>query len=275
MVLRHWRYLSEYRLTTKDKPNYMEGFFSLRSKVALVTGASRGLGQAIAIAIAQAGATVICSSSRSGGTDKTMEIIKEKGGTVYSIAADLTDRAAVKQLAEQVWEKHGRIDILVNNGGTIARFPATDYPLEEWDRVIEVNLTATFYLSQLIGKRMIEQGGGKIINIASMLSYSGGITVPAYTASKHGVVGVTKALANEWAQYNVQVNAIAPGYFRTDNTQKLQDDPQRSKVIQNRIPANRWGDAADLGGAAVFLASPASDYINGTVLNVDGGWMAR
>ncbi|MFK7948999.1 MAG: glucose 1-dehydrogenase [Saprospiraceae bacterium] len=253
----------------------MEQLFSLTNKVALVTGASRGLGQAIAIALAQAGATVICSSSRQGGTDNTIEKIKAQGGIAFGIAADLTSREAVKNLAKLAWDKFSKVDILVNNGGTIARYPATDFPLDEWDRVIEVNLTATFYLAQLIGSRMIEQGHGKIINIASMLSYSGGITVPAYTASKHGVVGVTKALANEWATHNLQINAIAPGYFRTDNTQRLQDNPIRSEAIQNRIPANRWGNPSDLGGAVVFLASKASDYVNGTIINVDGGWMAR
>lgn len=253
----------------------MEHFFSLKGKVALVTGASRGLGQAIAIALAKAGATVICSSSRQGGTDETIEKIRTEGGTAYEMPANLSDREAVKNLGISAWEKFEKIDVLVNNGGTIARYPATDFPLDEWDRVIEVNLTATFYLSQIIGSKMIEQGHGKIINIASMLSYSGGITVPAYTASKHGVAGVTKALANEWAQYNLQINAIAPGYFRTDNTQKLQEDPVRSEAIKNRIPAARWGNPEDLGGAVVFLASKASDYVNGTIINVDGGWMAR
>ena len=253
----------------------MQHFFSLNNKVALVTGASRGLGQAIAMALAEAGATVICSSSKSGGSNETVQKIKAAGGNAIEIAADLSNRDAVRSLANAAWEEYGKVDILVNNGGTIARYPATDFPLDEWDRVIEVNLTATFYLSQLIGTKMIAQGHGKIINIASMLSYSGGITVPAYTASKHGVAGVTKALANEWAAHNLQINAIAPGYFRTDNTQKLQDDPTRSDAIQNRIPAARWGNPADLGGAAVFLASKASDYVNGTIINVDGGWMAR
>lgn len=253
----------------------MEHFFSLSNKVALVTGASRGLGQAIALALAQAGATVICSCSRVGGAKDTVQKITEAGGKAVEIAADLSNREAVHNLANTAWDKFDRVDILVNNGGTIARYPATDFPLDEWDRVIEVNLTATFYLSQLIGKKMIEQGHGKIINVASMLSYSGGITVPAYTASKHGVAGVTKALANEWAVHNLQINAIAPGYFRTDNTQKLQDDPTRSEAIQSRIPAARWGNPSDLGGAVVFLASKASDYVNGTIINVDGGWMAR
>ncbi len=253
----------------------MNQSFSLKNKVALVTGASRGLGQAIAIALAQSGATVICSSSRPDGTLATRQKISEIGGQTAEVAADLSNRNAVKKLFESAVEKFGTIDILVNNGGTIARFPAKDFPLEEWDRVIEVNMNATFYLSQLVGRKMIERGSGKIINIASMLSYSGGITVPAYTASKHAVAGITKALANEWAHHGVQINAIAPGYFRTDNTQKLQEDPVRSEAIKNRIPANRWGNPEDIGGAVVFLASDASNYVNGTIINVDGGWMAR
>ena len=249
--------------------------FSLKNKNAIITGASRGLGQAMAIALAEAGAFVICCSSSQGGTDKTIKLIEEKGGKATGLHADLGNRDAVKKMYGDALEKCGRIDILVNNGGTIARYPATDFPLDEWDRVLEVNLTSAFYLSQLVGQAMIENGGGKIINTASMLSYSGGITVPAYTASKHGIAGITKALANEWAQHNIQVNAIAPGYFRTDNTQQLQDDPARNEAITNRIPAGRWGNPEDLGGAVVFLASAASDYVSGTIINVDGGWMAR
>ena len=249
--------------------------FSVKNKVALVTGASRGLGQAIAIGLAKAGATVICSSSRKGGTDKTLEAIKKAGGKGIGIAANLSKRKSVVKLYEKAIAKAGRIDVLVNNGGTIARFPAVDFPENEWDRVIEVNLSAAFRLSQLIGKQMIENGGGKIINIASMLSYSGGITVPAYTASKHGIAGVTKALANEWASANIQVNAIAPGYMRTDNTQALQDNPTRNEAIINRIPTGRWGNPEDLVGTVIYLASDASNYVNGTIINVDGGWMAR
>jgi 2-deoxy-D-gluconate 3-dehydrogenase len=177
--------------------------------------------------------------------------------------ADAAERAA------------GTIDILVNNGGSIARHPAEGYPADEWDRVLRTNLDAVFFLSQRFGGAMIERGGGKIINVASLLSFSGGITVPAYTASKHAVAGVTKALANEWARHNVQVNAIAPGYFETDNTQRLRADPHRFAEISARIPAGRWGTAPDLAGAVVFLASPASQYMNGHVLVVDGGWMAR
>ncbi|MCO6490774.1 MAG: 2-dehydro-3-deoxy-D-gluconate 5-dehydrogenase KduD [Phaeodactylibacter sp.] len=249
--------------------------FSLHNKAALVTGASRGLGQAMAIALARAGAFVICSSSRPGGTDETLRQIEALGGHGSSLAADLGERSSVEQLFTQALAQAGRLDILVNNGGTIARYPAADYPLEEWDRVLEVNLTASFYMSQLAARHMIGNGGGKIINVASLLSFSGGITVPAYTASKHGVAGITKALANEWARHNIQVNAIAPGYFRTDNTQKLQDDPGRSAEILKRIPAGRWGAPEDLAGAVVFLASAASNYVNGTLVTVDGGWMAR
>lgn len=255
--------------------NDFNKLFSLHNQKALVTGASRGLGRAIAIGLAQAGATVICSSSSKGGTDETVRLIQELGGKAHSIEADLSNRDSVNQLAKDTLELLGSIDILVNNGGTIARYPATDYPAEEWDRVLEVNLTSAFRLSQLIGKQMIAQGSGKIINIASMLSYSGGITVPAYTASKHGIAGITKALANEWAQYNIQINAVAPGYMRTDNTQALQNNPERNKAIEARIPAGRWGEAEDLVGAVIFLASAASNYVNGNIINVDGGWMAR
>jgi len=249
--------------------------FSLKGKTALVTGASRGLGKAMAFALGEAGAAVWCASSSLGRASATVDEIKSKGGSAHEVAANLSNRSAVKEMCENIKSSGVSIDILVNNGGTIARYPAIEFPLDEWDRVLEVNLSSAFYLSQLLAKDMISKGGGKIINTASMLSYSGGITVPAYTASKHGIAGVTKALANEWAQYNIQVNAIAPGYFKTDNTQKLQDNPARNEDITNRIPAGRWGEPSDLGGVTVFLASQASDYINGTIINVDGGWMAR
>ena len=249
--------------------------FSVKNKVALVTGASRGLGQAIAIGLAKAGATVICSSSKKGGTAATLKAIKKVGGKGIGIAANLSQRKSIDKLYQKAIKKTGKIDVLVNNGGTIARFPAVDFPADEWDRVIEVNLSAAFRLAQLVGKQMIANGSGKIINIASMLSYSGGITVPAYTASKHGIAGVTKALANEWAANNIQINAIAPGYMKTDNTQALQDNPTRNDAIIARIPAARWGEPEDLVGTVLFLASKASDYVNGTIINVDGGWMAR
>jgi len=253
----------------------MNSLFSLEGKVALITGASRGIGQKLAAAIADAGAFVICCSSTKGGTAQTIEMIAKEGGKAVGLSSDLSNREEVEEMYKTAVANHGGIDILINNGGTIARHPAIEYPLDAWDRVLEVNLTSAFFLSQLVAKSMMAKGGGKIINIASMLSYSGGITVPAYTASKHGIAGITKALANEWAQYNIQVNAIAPGYIRTDNTQKLQDDPVRNKAIIDRIPAGRWGEAEDLAGTAIFLASRASDYLNGTLITVDGGWMAR
>ncbi len=250
--------------------------FSLTQRRALVTGASRGIGQALAVALAEAGADVICASSAPGGCDETVARIASLGTVkVAQLHADLSDMQAVQALAADALALWGGIDILVNNGGTIFRSPATEYPLAEWQNVLRVNLDASFLLCQQLGKKMIEQGSGKIINIASMLSYSGGITVPAYTASKHAVAGLTKALANEWGASGVQVNAIAPGYIRTDNTQALQDDTSRSKEICARIPAGRWGETDDLKGAVVFLASSASQYINGHILAVDGGFLAR
>ena len=250
--------------------------FSLAGKRALVTGASRGIGQAMAIALAEAGADVICASSSEQGCNNTVEQIRALGTVnVAQVHADLLDMQAVEAMAEQALTLWGGIDILVNNGGTIYREPAVSFPLDAWQKVLTVNLDAAFLLSQKIGKAMIDQGGGKIINTASMLSYSGGITVPAYTASKHAIAGLTKALANEWGASNVQMNAIAPGYIRTDNTQALQDDEKRSTEICERIPAGRWGETEDLKGAVVFLASPASQYINGHVLAVDGGFLAR
>jgi len=254
--------------------NYLN-YFSLNSKTALVTGASRGLGQAIAIGLASAGADVVCTSTRPGGCDETLAAIREYGKNARAYTADLTERKQVTQLIENVKTNHPHIDILVNNAGTIRRHPAAEFPEKDWDDVIAVNLDSIFFLSQNIGAEMIKRKSGKIINIASLLSFQGGILVPSYAASKHAVAGLTKALANEWARYNVQVNAIAPGYFSTDNTQQLRDDPVRSKEILSRIPAQRWGEPNDITGAAIFLASSASDYVNGHILTVDGGWMAR
>jgi 2-deoxy-D-gluconate 3-dehydrogenase len=249
--------------------------FSLDGCRALVTGASRGLGRAMAEALAGAGADVVCASSRPGGARETAGAVRALGRRAWEVAADLGDRDAVVAMASDAERQAGRVDILVNNAGTIRRHSAGDYPLADWDAVLRTNLDATFILCQHAGRGMLERGQGKIINIASLLAFSGGITVPAYTASKHAVAGLTKALANEWARHGVQVNAIAPGYFRTDNTQALQDDPVRAREIGARIPAGRWGEPSDLGGAVVFLASRASDYVNGHVLVVDGGWMAR
>lgn len=249
--------------------------FNLSGKTALVTGASRGLGQKIAVGLAQHGAKVICSSSRVDGCKETLNLMANTGQQGLEMAADLSNSNAVNELADQALAHFGHIDILVNVGGTIFRSPAVEYPLDEWHKVMAVNLDASFILAQKLAPAMMARGAGKIVNIASMLSYSGGITVPAYTASKHAIAGVTKALANEWGSQNIQVNAIAPGYFRTDNTQALQDDPVRNKEIENRIPAARWGEPEDLVGAAVFLSSSASNYVNGHILAVDGGWLAR
>lgn len=249
--------------------------FSLAGKRALVTGASRGLGRAMALALAEAGADVACASSTPDGARDTAHTIEQRGGAAWTLHADLSDRRAIEDLLARCDRDVGAIDILVNNGGTIARHPAAEYPLADWDRVLRTNLDSVWLLSQHFGRAMIERRSGKIINVASLLSFSGGITVPAYTASKHAVAGLTKALANEWAAHGVQVNAIAPGYFTTDNTQRLRDDTERNAAISARIPAGHWGDPDDLAGAVVFLASRASDYVNGHVLVVDGGWMAR
>lgn len=252
----------------------MSALFSLKGQRALVTGASRGLGKAIAHALAQAGASVICCSSQLDGARKTAAEIEAQGAQAFSLAADLSDLEQVRSLAQNALAL-GDVHILVNCGGTIFRAPAVDYPLQEWQNVIRVNLDSAFLLSQLLGAEMLKRGQGKIINIASMLSYSGGITVPAYTASKHAITGLTKALANEWAASGLNINAIAPGYFRTDNTFALQQDEARNQAILARIPSGRWGEPEDLAGAAVFLASSASNYVNGHVLAVDGGWLAR
>lgn len=249
--------------------------FSLEGQTALVTGASRGLGRGIALALADAGADVVCASTRRSGTDETAAAVRDLGRQAWQVEADLSSRESAAALAAAAEDAAGAIDILVNNAGTIRRHPATDFPLADWDHVLRTNLDATWVLCQALGRAMVERGRGKIVNVASLLSFQGGVTVPAYTASKHAVAGLTKALANEWAGRGVQVNAIAPGYFATDNTQALQDNETRSRQILERIPAGRWGDPSDLGGAAVFLASPASDYVNGHVLVVDGGWLAR
>ena len=253
----------------------MRDLFSLEGKTAVVTGASRGLGQAMAVALARAGADVICVSTQRSGTDETAREVRAAGRRAWQLECDLSDRAATALLPTQCEDAAGDVDILVNNAGTIRRHPAAEFPVEDWDLVLRTNLDAVFLLSQSFGRKMVARGAGKIINVASLLSFSGGITVPAYTASKHAVAGLTKALANEWGKHGVQVNAIAPGYFKTDNTAPLRQDETRNAEISARIPAARWGDPADLGGPVVFLASHASDYVNGHVLVVDGGWMAR
>ena len=248
--------------------------FRLDNKVALVTGASTGLGAAIAIALAEAGAEVACHGN-THAPDATCTSVSQAGRKALALTGDLGDRETPRRLIDNTIEHFGQLDILVNNAGTIRRAPATDYTEEDWAAVIEVNLSSLFRLSQLAGRHMIERGGGKILNIASLLSFQGGITVVAYAASKGGVAQLTKALANEWAAKNINVNAIAPGYMRTDNTRALQENETRNRQILERIPAGRWGEPGDVGGAAVFLCSRASDYINGHVLLVDGGWMGR
>ena len=253
----------------------LKKLFGLQDKLAIVTGASRGLGKGMAIGLAEAGAKVITVSTDKNNLKSTVEEITKIGGSVIAETCDVSKKQHIDRIIDLAKREFGRIDILINNAGTIKRAPAEEHPDEFWDRVIDVNLNSVFYFCREAGKVMIAQKAGKIINIASLLSFSGGITVPSYAASKGGVAQLTKALANEWAQYNIQVNAIAPGYFATDNTRKLREDPLRYEQITVRIPATRWGNPADLKGAAVFLASAASDYVNGHILLVDGGWMAR
>ena len=249
--------------------------FKLDGKIALVTGASVGLGQGMALALAEAGADVACHCHNAGEADETVAKIEALGRRAVSIPGDMSDKETPKRVVASVIEVLGRIDILINNAGMIRRTPAVDFSEEDWSTVIEVNLSSVFRTSQAAGRHMIEQGSGKIVNIASLLSFQGGITVPAYTASKSGVAGITKALANEWAKFNVNVNAIAPGYMATDNTTALRADENRNRQILERIPTGRWGTPDDLAGTAVFLASAASDYLQGHIVVVDGGWMAR
>lgn len=249
--------------------------FKLDGKVALVTGASVGLGQAMAVALAEAGADVAAHCHMEGEAAETCRMIEGLGRKSSTVFGDMFDKQTPSRLVEEVVNEFGRIDILVNNAGMIRRTPAVDFSEEDWTTVLEVNLSSVFRLSQAAGRHMIEQGSGKIVNIASLLSFQGGITVPAYTASKSGVAGLTKALANEWAKHNINVNAIAPGYMATNNTAALRADETRNRQILERIPAGRWGTPDDLTGTVVFLSSAASDYLQGHVLIVDGGWMAR
>jgi 2-deoxy-D-gluconate 3-dehydrogenase len=250
--------------------------FKLDGKVALVTGCRRGIGAAMAEALAEAGADIVGVSASLESSGSTIgNAVTALGRKFTGYACDLGDRKAVYEFIAKVNADFPRIDILVNNAGTILRKPAVEHPDEYWDRVMEVNLNSQFILSREFGKKMVERGSGKIIFTASLLTFQGGITVPGYAAAKGGVGQLCKALANEWAGKGVQVNAIAPGYIRTDNTTALQADPVRNPAILSRIPAGRWGEASDLKGAALFLAAPASDYVSGTILTVDGGWMGR
>ena len=250
--------------------------FKLDGKTTLVTGCRRGIGKAIALGLAEAGADIVgvSRSMESSGSEIEKEVLARQR-RFKGYACDFSDRKALYRLIEQVARNFPVIDILVNNAGTILRKPATDYPDDYWDTLMEVNLNSQFILTREIGKGMVARGAGKVIFTASLLTFQGGITVPGYAASKGGIGQLTKALANEWASKGVQVNAIAPGYISTDNTVALRNDPARNKAILERIPAGRWGEPEDLQGMAVFLASAASDYVNGSIFTVDGGWMAR
>lgn len=246
--------------------------FRLDGKIALVTGASAGIGASIAQALSQAGATVACHGN-SRPAEATAAAI---GGKSAAFQADLSSTEGAQKLFDEVAAHFGQIDILINNAGTIIRHEAVDYPFEDWQKVIQINLNSVFQLSQLVGRALITGNSpGKIVNIASLLSFQGGIRVPAYAASKGAVAQLTKALANEWAPKGIQVNAIAPGYIATDNTLALRNDETRNRQILERIPTGRWGDPEDIASTAVFLSSPAANYITGAVLNVDGGWLAR
>jgi 2-dehydro-3-deoxy-D-gluconate 5-dehydrogenase len=248
--------------------------FKLTGKNALVTGSQQGLGAGIALGLAEAGANVACHGLTPEPNDICAKI-RDLGRKSFYVHGDISDAKVCEELVSRTVEEFGSIDILVNNAGTIKRAPAVDFPQEYWDQVIAVNLSSVFKMTQLAGKHMIAQGKGKVINIASLLSFQGGINVPSYTAAKSGVAGLTKAFANEWASRGVNVNAIAPGYMATDNTEALQNNPERARQILERIPAGRWGTPEDLAGAIVFLASAASDYVHGHVMVVDGGWLNR
>jgi 2-deoxy-D-gluconate 3-dehydrogenase len=252
----------------------MNSPFSLAGKVAIVTGANTGIGQAIAVSLAEAGAD-IAAVGRTAPTE-TGETVKAAGRRFVSIAADLSSTEPVKRVIDETVAALGRADVLVNNAGIIRRADAVEFSEEDWDAVIDTNLKSVFFLSQAFAKHCFaNQQTGKIVQIASLLSFQGGIRVPSYAAAKSGLAGITRALANEWASKGVNVNAIAPGYIETNNTEALRADANRSRDILARIPAGRWGEARDIGGAAVFLASSAADYVHGAILPVDGGWLAR
>lgn len=250
--------------------------FRLDNKIALVTGCSRGIGMSIAVAMAESGADIIGVSTKM--PDQGSEVAKaveSKGRKFFPYSADFSDRNSLNAFIEKVKKDHPRIDILINNAGSIMRKPAAEHPDEYWDTIMNINLDSQFILTREIGKRMVEQGSGKIVFTCSLLSFQGGINVPGYAASKGALASLLKAFANEWAQYGVNVNGVAPGYIATDNTQQLREDAARNAAILSRIPANRWGEPEDLTGAYVFLSSSAANYIAGTIITVDGGWMGR
>lgn len=253
--------------------SWLESQFSLTGKKALVTGSSKGIGASIAQALAQAGADIVLVGRTKDSLEATKSAIINIGRKVEIVLCDVSSADAIKEAFSDIAAL--KVDILINNAGSISRAPAAEAQMEEWNRIIDTNLNSVFQISQSCGRAMIAQGTGTIINIASLLSFQGGINVPAYTASKHGVAGVTKALANEWGSRGVTVNAIAPGYISTDNTAALRADADRNASILARIPIGRWGNPEDIAAVAVFLASPAARYINGEVLTVDGGWMGR
>ncbi|WP_219932669.1 glucose 1-dehydrogenase [Microbulbifer sp. YPW1] len=255
--------------------DFLQQQFGLDGKVAMVTGASRGLGKAMAMALGRAGARTILVGSSPTSAAAAAKEMTEAGLDAIALGCDQSQPQQIDALFQEVTVRYGRLDILVNNAGTIRRAPAVDYSDDDWNAVMDTNINGVFRMCRAAGALMLKQGAGKIINIASLLSFSGGITVPAYAASKGAVSQLTKALANEWAASNIQVNAIAPGYFATDNTANLRADAERNAAISARIPAGRWGNPEDLAGAAVFLASPAANYMNGHIMLVDGGWMAR
>ncbi len=249
--------------------------FRTDNKLAIVTGSSRGIGKAIAVALAESGADIIGVSSKPEPGSDVEKAVIAAGRKFYSYQCDLSDRNSLYAFIEKVKADHPKIDILINNAGNIMRKPVAEHPDEYWDTIININLNAQFILTREIGKRMVEQGAGKIVFTASLLSFQGGINVPGYAASKGAISSLIKAFANEWAKFGVNVNGIAPGYIATDNTAQLRADKERNAAILSRIPANRWGNPEDLTGAFVFLSSPASDYMNGTIVTVDGGWMGR
>jgi len=247
----------------------------LAGKIAVVTGANRGIGHAIALALAEAGADIVGTSRQMSDDESIAKEVRALGKKFFPFACDMKHRAESTDLAKKVFQEVGQVDILVNNAGMIRRENIADHTLADWDEVVEVNLTAPFILTQDFGKPMLERGVGKVIFISSLLSYQGGIRVPAYTASKSGIAGLVKAFANEWAGKGVNVNAVAPGYIVTDNTEALRADPIRYEAITGRIPAGRWGEGSDIAGSVVFLASENADYLHGSTITVDGGWMGR